>query len=311
MYNNKIQKNEDQMNLPYQGISTFLKSGTDSKDLSKNIGFVGLPYDASTTYRSGARMAPNAIRLASMMLTDGEHPVFEIDPSKNIVDLGDAPIIHVEQQAAINDIFEFVKLYYDRHLVFVGGDHLTTLGVIRSLFQKYNQKISILTFDSHCDTWSSHFGDNIGHGTWLRNCIEMGYVDANHTISIGLRSPVDVKTKHWLKNQGGTSITARQAMKYDIQPLTDIIKTKLGNTPTYMSFDIDCLDPAYAPGTGTPEIGGLSTMFVLEIIENLKDLNFIGADVVEVNPQYDVSNITSLAAATILWTYCSMINKTC
>ena len=161
-------------------------------------------------------------------------------------------------------------------------------------------------FDAHCDTWPNHFDELHGHGTWMFDVIDENVIDASNVISIGIRSPADTTARNFLAVNGGTTISARQATKYDPAVMASIIKTKVSNLPTYLSLDIDCLDPAYAPGTGTPEIGGLSTMWLSEVIDELQHINWIGMDCVEVNPAYDQSQITSLAAATFVWQYLSM-----
>ncbi|WP_158700983.1 agmatinase [Phytohalomonas tamaricis] len=294
--------------MPYQGISTFLKSPVSAP---RPIGFLGIPYDCSVTFRPGARLAPNAIRQISMMLTDGRHPEFETDPCASVTDLGDIAITQVGQHDALRQIEEGVLAAHNddpqRHLMFAGGDHLTTLGVLRALRKIHGERLAIVHFDAHCDTWSYHFGDDIGHGTLLRNAIDEELIDPRKVMSLGLRSPVEPETRDWLPAQGGFWMNSRQLMKTSGEALQALVKERIGDTPTYITFDIDLLDPAHAPGTGTPEIGGITTLHALELLEALRGFNLIGMDVVEVSPPHDVSNITALAAATLLWTYAAMI----
>lgn len=289
---------------PFQGLRTFCKT-TDNTNLKFAV--LGLPTDTATTYRPGARFAPSAIREASMMLTDGTHAEFEVNLQQHVVDLGDADITVGNTLKMLEQVETVATnvLNWDKHPVFFGGDHTVTLGILRAMHKKYG-KIAVIHFDAHCDTWANSFDEPIGHGTWLYNAITEDIVDASKVISIGVRSPSNDQARNFLINYGGTVFTARHADK-NLYSVQQYIQDVVGDAPVYLTFDIDALDPAYAPGTGTPEVGGLSTMWVLECIENLTLLNWIGMDVVEVAPAYDHSDITSLAAATIAWTYLSMV----
>jgi agmatinase len=182
------------------------------------------------------------------------------------------------------------------------------------LLEAYSRKykdITLLHFDAHCDTWKDHFGDPIGHGTWVRNVVESGFVKAENIIQIGVRSPVDAETRDWLGKRGGTVLSAREALRQVATGarglLHHLLKTHtLPKQNIYVSFDIDALDPAFAPGTGTPEIAGLSTHFVLDFLEELPGDSVIGMDIVEVSPPYDPTGTTALTAATLLWTMASV-----
>lgn len=295
---------------PFEGIATFLKSPmTDTADAAL-LGVVGLPFDGASSFRTGSRGGPNAIRRASMMLTDGEHPVFEVDPSQRMVDFGDLSLSN-DVTRMLNNIEVYVVEHEfvdsGRPLIFLGGDHTVTLGTLSALGSKGD--VSLIHFDAHCDTWDTHFEDPIGHGTWVKNVVEEEIIDPRKIVQIGIRSPVDRVTRDYLKNKGGTVLSAREAERMARDPdqfACDVFKF-IGDGPCYISFDIDCLDPAHAPGTGTPEMGGMSSMAVLEIMEALmkKHNNWTGMDMVEVNPSFDHGDITALAAATIIWTFAS------
>jgi agmatinase len=167
----------------------------------------------------------------------------------------------------------------------------------------------VLHFDAHCDTWADHFGETHGHGTWLRNAIEEQLVDPTQVLSVGLRSPVDTATRCWLTEQGGINWSARTAANLSPVQMSRSIQNILHKQmPVYLTLDIDCLDPAHAPGTGTPEIGGLTTMWLTEVLDLVfqSKMNWVGMDVVEVSPAHDHSQITALAAATFVWQYLSM-----
>lgn len=291
---------------PFQGRQTFCKL-SDQNFPNYTHAVMGMGVDSGTSFRPGTRMAPAAIRAASLMLTDGVNDTFPVDITKHAFDLGDVSVTNgntlkmLEQvESSINNV-----LGWDKHPIVLGGEHTITLGILRAMHARYG-RMAVVHFDAHCDTWSTHFDEPIGHGTWLFNAINEGLVDPVKVISIGLRSPADRETKNFLDRNGGTAFTARYA-QHNPDAVISNIRHLVGDTPCYLTFDIDCLDPAHAPGTGTPEIGGLTSMWVLDCLENLSDVNWVGMDCVEVSPPYDHSDITSLAAATVCWTYLSMV----
>ena len=287
---------------PFQLMPTFCGVGQDTKP----IGIIGAPIDCATTFRSGARMGPNAIRQASLMLTDGTHPKYSVRLSDYAQDLGNMSLPTGNTHIMLAAIECHILDHSDKHLITLGGDHSITLGILRALYKKHKD-IAVVHFDAHCDTWFDHFGEPHGHGTWLYNAIERKLIQPKNTISIGIRSPSDEISRNYLEKSGGTTVTASRAMKWSPAAMAEIIKTKVQDKPAYLSFDIDCLDPAFAPGTGTPEIGGLTTSWVRELLDLLDDIHWIGMDCVEVSPPYDHSEITALAAATFCWQYASMI----
>ena len=299
--------------MPMHGIRTFLKSGTIEQ--KNSIQVLGIPYDSATTFRSGARQGPAAIREASLMLTDGCHPTFHNMVDYNhIWDSGDLAINNAfevsECHGKIQSYIQTILMPNKNIPLIFGGDHSITRGIIRgigdSLWNEYEFPISVVHFDAHCDTWFNHGSGYYGHGTWMYNAIQEGFVDASKSVQIGIRSTADLKSGDYFSNKGGTVITPIDFVKRNIDSIVDQIRNVVGNKKCYLTFDIDCLDPAYAPGTGTPEIGGLTTIQAKYLIENLF-LDWIGADFVEVAPAYDVSSITSLAAATLAWSWvCQM-----
>lgn len=305
--------------LPYQGIATFLKAAMSNQATEQTImAFMGLPYDCSTSFRSGARMAPNAIRQASMMLTDGDHPIFRVDPVKYIVDMGDAAIGHVSSIEASDDVCCYVKAILQKNYIplLAGGDHSVSLGILRAYREQNIGPINLIHFDAHADTWDGAWVEKRGHGTWVRDAVDDGLLDPRRVLQIGIRSPIQDDIAKWLPKKGGFVMSARECMtlseaqirrRFHAHIHSHFPDENIEKTPLYISFDIDALDPAYAPGTGTPEIGGLTSLFALQIIEELSGYNLIGMDVVEVCPAYDPSQITALAAATLLWTFASLI----
>lgn len=303
--------------MPFQYGSTRNFCGVRNQIIHPFM-ILGAPVDCATTFRSGARMGPNAIRDASMMLTDGVHDRYPVDLQRYVGDAGDMPLPSGNTSEMLTIVDATIRNWQTPvaipdwvppHIVMLGGDHSITAGILRAYRRVYD-KIAVVHFDAHCDTWPLHFDEMQGHGTWMHRAVEDQLIDPTHAISIGIRSPADADARYFLSNHGGTTISAKHAMKYSPVEIAAIIKEKVGDLPTYLSLDIDCLDPAYAPGTGTPEIGGLSTIWLSEVIDELQDINWLGMDCVEVNPAYDHSQITALAAATFVWQYLSMnINK--
>lgn len=299
------------MEKPFQGIATFLKSPLN--DFSRQIGIMGIPYDGSASYRPGARFAPNAIRQASMMLTDGAHPEFETFPADHVTDLGDIAVSNTDVDKSLKQIERAIRNhpFYEQDeklMFFMGGDHTVTLGILRAMAGLDEAKdLCVLHIDAHCDTWDDHFGDPWGHGTWVRDVVEENIIRPENIIQVGIRSPVDPATKRWLPDLGGHVYSAREAMDISGTMFAERIDDIVDGRPLYISFDIDALDPAFAPGTGTPEFGGLTPVWVLDFLEGINS-PISGMDVVEVNPSYDPAGITSLAGATLLWT---MISRVC
>lgn len=295
---------------PFQGIRTFLKAKTDP--IEQGIKILGVPFDANTSFRSGARHAPAAIREASLMLTDGSHPIFRNALNYDeLWDAGDYPVNNGYPANSLQRLRDYFFTTFDPKLktLLLGGDHSITFPMLQALSDVLIKPISLVHFDAHCDTWSDHWGTPIGHGSWLYHAITIGYVDPVTTVQIGIRSPADPKDADFLKNAGGTVITNRAFLNHNLDSIVNQIRNVIGDNQVYLTFDIDCLDPAYAPGTGTPEIGGLTTLQAQYILENL-NLNWIGADFVEVAPAYDHSNITSLAAATLAYTWVCQMQST-
>jgi agmatinase len=193
------------------------------------------------------------------------------------------------------------------HCVFIGGDHSITLPLLRAAKARYGQ-LALIHFDAHCDTWTDHFGEPSGHGTWTYEAIQEGLVDPARTVQIGIRSSGDRAAREYVQDQGGVIYTARSLRGKDGDGLATAIseiKARIGDGPVYLTLDIDCLDPAFAPGTGTPEPGGMTSAQVLTFLEELAPLKWVGMDCVEVAPAYDHAELTSQAAAAFIWTYLS------
>ena len=274
----------------------------------------GIAWDGATTNRPGARFGPRAIRQASRMLCDATHPHFNVSPCGMLGDAGDLALPNTSLDAMRAAMAPLVApLLRKHHMAWLGGDHSITLQLLRAYRDWLGQPLAVVHFDAHCDTWSDHFGEPSGHGTWVYEAIQEGLVLPACFTQIGIRSAGERATREYVRDQGGQIFTARDLRGLEspgqLAPVLDVICKRLaahGNPPVYLSLDIDCLDPAFAPGTGTPEPGGLSTRQVLTVLEELCTvLPFVGMDCVEVAPPYDHAELTSLAAASFVWTYLS------
>ena len=292
------------------GIATFAVPptflGVDRDDANSPICVAGIPFDLGTTNRVGARFGPTAIRQASRMLVDGDHPLHSVNPSRApIADIGNFTIALgdiVRSLAAIEEQAARIK-----HLVALGGDHGITLPLLRAL-ARGSDPPALIHFDAHVDTWPENFGQVYAHGSVFYHAISEGLVDSRRMVQVGLRSPVDREVLDWTVGQGVTMVTAQDVHEQGPMAIAAQIGRVIGEAPVYLSFDIDALDPAFAPGTGTPEIGGLASWQAQAIMRRLRGLKFIGMDLVEVCPPYDVAEITALAGATIAWEYLCLLD---
>ena len=271
----------------------------------------GIAWDGATTNRPGARFGPRAVREASHMLCDGTHPHFGVSPIGQLGDVGDLMLPNTSLQGMRDALApRAAELIARHHMAWIGGDHSITLPLLRAYRAHFKRPLAVVHFDAHCDTWTSHFEEPSGHGTWVFEAMQEGLVEPTCFTQIGIRSAAMPEARDYVRTRGGAVHSARSlrglVSPAQLAPLLDDIRKRQaahGNPPLYLSLDIDCLDPAFAPGTGTPEPGGLSTAQVLTIIEELADLHFVGMDCVEVSPPYDHAELTSHAAATLMWTY--------
>jgi len=279
--------------------------GVARHDRGAPICMAGIPLDLGTTNRSGARFGPAAIRQASRMLTDGAHPQSFIDPTTlPFADIGDLDI-------ALGDLIASLKLIEAQarnleHLLALGGDHGITLPLLRALAARRGPP-ALVHFDAHVDTWPESFGQVYAHGSVFYHAVNEGLVQPRRMVQIGIRSPLDRNVHDWTVAQGVSIISAQEIHEAGPAAIAKRIREIVGEAEVYLSFDIDALDPAFAPGTGTPEIGGLASWQAQAILRRLAGLRFIGMDVVEVSPPYDVAEITALAAATMAWEYLCLL----
>ena len=284
---------------------TFL--GISSTDPASRYCVAGIPFDIGTTNRSGARFGPSAIRTASRMLVDGAHPQFWNEPATmELADIGDFATVLGDIPASMALIESQARRI--GHLIAFGGDHSVTLPLLRALAHRHGPP-ALVHFDAHVDTWPDSFGQPLGHGSVFYRAIEEGLVQPQRIIQVGIRSPMSREVHDWTVGRGVTIVPALDVHDRGHAAVAAQIRETVGNAPVYLSFDIDVLDPAFAPGTGTPEIGGLATWQAQAILRRLVNLPFIGMDVVEVAPAYDVAEITALAGATVAWEYLCLVGS--
>lgn len=293
----------------YLSNNAFLKAPAASAATPYAV--AGIAWDGAVTNRPGARFGPRAIRDASHMLCDATHPFFDVSPLGHLGDAGDLELPNTGIEAMRSALAPLAEALIRRHhMAWLGGDHSITLPLLRAYHQVLGQPLAVIHFDAHCDTWTDHFGEPSGHGTWVYEAIEQGLVLPQCFTQIGIRSAGQREARDFVRLRGGQIFTARDLRgRESAAQLADVLsaireqQAACGNPPVYLSLDVDCLDPAFAPGTGTPEPGGLSTNQVLTILEELATLPFVGMDCVEVAPPYDHAELTSNAAANFIWTY--------
>ena len=282
--------------------------GIARADRGAALSVAGIPFDIGTTNRAGARDGPAAIRRASRMLIDGAHPAHWTDPAElDLADIGDFGI-------ALGDIAKSLALIEAQaeaveHLLCLGGEHGITLPLLRALKRRRGEAVALIHFDAHVDTWPTNFGQDYAHGSVFYHAIREALVDPRRMIQLGIRSPVQREVWDWTIAQGVTILSALDVHELGPRAVADRVMQVTGGAPTYLSFDIDALDPGFAPGTGTPEIGGLATWQAQAILRGLRGTRFVGMDVVEVAPAYDHAEITALAAATVVWEYLALIDR--
>ncbi len=296
-------------NFAFLSEETFLKCGPATAGAAYAV--AGIAWDGCVTNRPGARFGPRAIRQASHMLCDGTHPHFDVSPLAQLGDVGDLHLPNTGLMQMRDALAPLAAgLIRRHHMAWLGGDHSITLPLLREYKAWLGRPLAVIHFDAHCDTWADHFGEPSGHGTWVYEAMQEGLVvDACFT-QIGIRSAGERAAREYVRSRGGQIFTARDLRGLEsptqLAPMLAAMRQRLaahGNPPVYLSLDIDCLDPAFAPGTGTPEPGGLSSNQVLSVLEELADLPLVGMDCVEVAPSYDHAELTSNVAAHLVWTY--------
>ena len=297
----------------FADVATFFRLPINKNLEDLDYCICGVPWDGGTTNRPGARHGPREVRNASSLIRL-YHPVSLKSPYDNfdIADIGDCPVNPVDLQDSLTKIKEFYENIVTSKTIplSIGGDHLISLPILRALAK--DGPVGLFQFDSHSDTWDSYFGGyKYTHGTPFRRAIEENLINPKKYVMLGIRGSLyDPDDMKWAKDQGVTIITIDEYYKMGFEKSMKIVKDILGDSPSYLTFDIDGIDPTYAPGTGTPEVGGFNVREAQLIIRELNQINFIGADVVEVSPPFDVNNMTSLVGATIAFEILCAMTKT-
>ena len=293
----------------FAGPSTFCRL-PELRDVPYcDVAILGIPFDSGTSYRPGARFGPQAIRQASRHLRTNFHPAYDTEPFKTlqVADAGDVGCNPYSIEEAIQQIEEAANdlLEKSSSIVSLGGDHTIAVPLLRAVNKKFGQ-VALVHFDAHLDTWDTYFGAPYTHGTPFRRAAEENLFNDEASMHVGIRGPL-YSRDDLIKDEelGFKVVHCDELQTHGVDHVIERIRNRVGNNPLYLSIDIDVLDPAHAPGTGTPEIAGLSSRELLNIIRGLQGLNLVGADIVEVAPAYDHAEITSLAAATIAF---EMIN---
>jgi guanidinopropionase len=285
------------MRLPHIGLGEAKAAGVE-------IGLIGVPWDGGTTNRPGARHGPRQMRDQSTLMRNVHH-VTGIEPYRlaRCADLGDTPVNPVDLGDSLARIEAFFREVHAAGIVplSAGGDHLVTLPILRAIGK--GRPLGLVHFDAHTDTWDRYFGDHeYTHGTPFRRAIEDGVLDPRRTVQIGIRGSLYTPgDKAWGLAQGIRVIEIEAFHALGVAGTIAEARRVAGGGPVYVSFDVDGLDPVYAPGTGTPEIGGFTTAEAQQMIRGLRGLDIVGADVVEVSPPFDPSGMTALAGVTMMW----------
>jgi agmatinase len=287
----------------FAGVRTFMRLPHVTKLDAIDAAIVGIPFDTTTTYRTGARFGPEAIRSASVLLRPF-HPVHELDlvAALSMVDFGDSPVSPGDTERTFGQIEETLATFVDAGVftLCLGGDHSITLPELRAL-ARHHGPLALVQLDSHTDTWDEYFGQKYFHGTTFKRALEEGLLEASASVQAGMRGSVyaaeDIGAAREL---GFTVVESEDLRSLGPDGYAELVRERVSGRPVFLSFDIDFLDPAFAPGTGTPEVAGFSTAEAVALLRALRGIDLVGADVVEVCPPYDgPGQPTALAAANI------------
>jgi agmatinase len=296
----------------FSGIRTFMRLpyAAGAAEADAQVAIIGIPFDTAASFRTGARFGPSAIREISVLLRPSNqfHKINALEALR-VVDLGDVMVVPGD----IARTYESIEAQWAACAasgavpIGLGGDHSVTLGELRALARLHGP-LGLVQFDSHTDTWDNYWGVRYTHGTGFRRACEEGLLDTGRSIQVGLRgseyAPGDLDDNRRL---GFEVLLAQDLLDLRPRDVAIAIRRRVGTGPAFLSFDIDFFDPAFAPGTGTPEAGGPTSAFGLEVIRHLAGLPFAGFDVVEVLPAHDLTAITSLLGATVVFEFLALI----
>jgi len=298
----------------FAGLATFARLPRIDEVARADVAVVGVPFDSGVSYRPGARFGPAAVREISRLLRP-YHQGLDVSPfdAAQVVDAGDLACNPFDIGAAVESIAEQAGELMDTgaRLVTIGGDHTIALPLLRAAAQRHGP-VALLHFDAHLDTWDTYFGAAYTHGTPFRRAFEEGLLDTDALSHVGIRGPLYARGDLDDDARMGFGIvTAPDVMRRGVDEVVAGLRERIGDRPLYVSIDIDVLDPAHAPGTGTPEAGGLTSRELLEILRGLRDARLVGADVVEVAPPYDHADMTAVAASHVCYDLVSLLASRC
>jgi agmatinase len=296
----------------FAGIATFARLPRLEDVGHADVAVMGVPFDTGVSFRPGARFAPAAIREASRLLRP-YHPGLDVSPfaALQVADAGDVACNPFDIPEALDSVQANAATLLDAgsKIVTMGGDHTIALPLLREMHRKHGP-VSLLHFDAHLDTWDSYFGADYTHGTPFRRAFEEGLLDTEALNHVGIRGPLYSKQDLTDDARMGFGIvTSMDVMNQGVGAVTQALRERVGDRPLYVSIDIDCLDPAHAPGTGTPEAGGMTSRELLAILRGLDGCHLVSADVVEVAPAYDHADITAVAASHVAYELISLMAR--
>ncbi|HEY6295388.1 MAG TPA: agmatinase [Streptosporangiaceae bacterium] len=297
----------------FAGSGSFARIPEIDRVADYDVAVLGVPFDNGTSYRPGARFGPMAVRQASRHLRPGHHVELDCAPfaAIQVADAGDVPVTPFSIDEAVQQIAGHASelLRDGRKVIAIGGDHTIALPMLRSVVHEHGP-VALVHFDAHLDTWDTYFNAPTTHGTIFRRAFEEGLLVEDHSIHVGIRGPIygrdDLEDD---RRFGFRAIRASDVDVLGVAGAIDAITERTADLPVYLSIDIDVLDPSFAPGTGTPEAGGLTSRELLRMLRGLTDLNLVSADLVEVAPAYDHAEITALAAATVIFDVVALLGK--
>ena len=291
-------------------MGTFMRMQKVDSAEGLDFAIAGAPFDTASSFRSGSRFGPNAIRNISAMMKPN-NVIMQVNIMDGLKggDIGDFNVtpgyIHPTYQAIEEGVANILK--ENACPIVLGGDHSITLAELRAVAKKYGP-VALVHFDSHSDLCDEVFGQKYNHGTPFRRALEENLIDASHSIQVGMRGSLYDPDEHKMAAELGMKlIPAHKVREMGLETLIKTILERVGDKPCFLTFDIDFVDPAYAPGTGTPEVGGFTSLEALDLVRKIKDLNFVGFDLVEVLPAYDHGEITAYLAANIVFEYLSIL----
>ncbi|MEN1968777.1 agmatinase [Lentibacillus sp. N15] len=294
----------------YTGPRTFMRLEYLPTTEDVDFAVIGVPFDTAASNRTGQRYGPQHIRDFSVLLRpynpDQDINIFDYCSG---VDYGDIDIIPGNIHRTYDNIVHALEPILDKEIipVMMGGDHSITLGHLRAFAKKYGP-IALVHFDSHSDTWDNYFGEKYVHGTPFRRAVEEGLIDVDHSIQVGMRGPLyGPEDMQDARDLGYEVIPMKEVREIGYDKVMERIHARAGDRPVFVTYDIDFLDPAYAPGTGTPEVGGPTSYEALEYVRGLDGLNIKGFDLVEVLPSYDSGEITAVAASSVIFEMITLI----